>query len=295
MKKLFCKLPPLQWGALLAALIAAVLQSLAFLLEYESNANYFTRDAILPSAAAICAIISIVLGTVAALLRPKSKSRLPEDYKINRKLHIFPVIGFFLSMVGLSFDLFTKIVALWMYRDDGEAFLMEFFAGENKFALLCLPFLYFATLGYCWNRAFPKNKKENETVVLGFATMIACGLLGIYLYFDFSLEMNAPVKTLLLTVFLCSMIFFTTELRLLLKKPLPKLLWIVSNLVITVSACAAAIPVAYFFGKLPEHRVNWLLYGIFAICMIPVALGHLLTLSALPNNDPDQAERTETT
>ena len=296
MKKLFCKLPPLQWGALLAALIAAVLQALAFLLEYESNANYFTRDAILPSLAALCTIVSIVLGSVAALLRPKSKLSPSEAYKIyktNRKLRLFPAVGFFLALTGLSWNLFIKAGVLWMYRDDGATFLREFLTTETCLALLGLPLLYSAVF-YCWNRAFPKNKPVKETIVLGFAAIIACGLLGIHLYFDFSIEMNAPIKTLLLTVFLCSMIFFTTELRLLLEKPLPKLLWIFSNLVITVSACAATIPLAALLGKLPEYRIDLLFYGIFAICMIPAALEHLFALSAAKTDDPDQAERTET-
>lgn len=294
MKKLLCKLPPLQWGSLLAALIASTTQTLAMLLEFEAESNYFTRGATLPHLAILFSLLSLGLGIAAAFLAAKKK-KLSVDFSTSlRKLHLFPAVGFFCALVGLGWELFTKAGVLWMHRNDGASFFKEFLAGETKIALLCLPLL-FCALGYCWNWAFPTSKNQTETVILGFAAAIACAILGIHLYFDFSVEMNSPVKSLLQAAFLCSMIFFTTELRLLLKKPLPKLLWIISSLVIAVaSLCAVAIPVAFLTGKLPQRRLDFFFYGLFALCMIPAALEHIFSLSAHDSNDPDQTERTET-
>ena len=294
MKKLFCKLPPLQWASLLAALIAAALQTMAVLWELEPKGNYFVRGAVLPTLAVILALLSFGLGSAALLLTAKKRKLSVCTPASHRKFHLFPTVGFALALIGLGYDLISKATELWERSNDGSAFLEELLAGKAKLAFLCLPLLLCAVF-YCLNWALSKAANPGETVILGFATLAACAILGIHVYFDFSLEINSPLKSFLQATFLCAMMLFTTELRLPLKKPLPKLLWILSCLVITFSSlCAIAAPVAVLTNKRLGERLDLLFYGLFALCMIPVALEHLLSLSAHDLNDPDQTERTDT-
>ena len=302
MKKLFCKLPPLQWAAFLSALISAALQTAAMLLEFETESNYFAVGATLPKIAILFALLSCVLGILSAIFTAKEKKLLATYPTGLRRLHIAPAVGFLFALIGLGWDLFQKASDLWEQRNDGATFLRDFLAGKTKLALFAL-LLLFCALFYCLSWALSKKENQTETVLLGFATVIACALLSAYLYFDFSIEMNTPVKSLLQGGCLCSMILFTTELRLPLEKAFPKLLLAVSNLVISItSLTAVSVPVAFFTGKLQSTRVDHLFYSLFLLCMIPAALEHIITSSHSDNqantadipdsNDPD-TERTE--
>ena len=194
MKKLFCKLPPLQWASFLTALIAAILQTLAMLLQLDSSSNYFTRGARLPRLAVLFALLSFALGLAAALTAKKKNLAATANLNL-RKLHIFPAIGFLFALVGLALNLLIQANEHWEHRNDGTAFLKDFLIGENKPALLCLPLLLFAAF-YCVHWAFSKKENQTEITLLGFAAVIACALLGVHIYFDFSVEINSLTVSL---------------------------------------------------------------------------------------------------
>jgi hypothetical protein len=96
------------------------------------------------------------------------------------------------------------------------------------------------------------------------------------------------------------MIFFTTELRLPLNKPLSKLLVAISNLLLAMTSLTAiAVPVAFWAGTIGSHRMDHFFYALFLLCLIPAALEHIITIFHDNNQptdhscDPD-TERTET-
>ena len=291
MKKLFCKLPPLQWGAFLSALIAAVLQTAASVLDFDEGSNYFIPGTSLSTFAFVFALLSFGLGLLVVLTGKNNKPILAYPSKF-RKLHLFPAIGFPMAFCGLLANLIPKCLKLWDRHTDGIAFLSELLAGKAILSFLCPPFLLCAIF-YCVNWAFSKKSDSTSVAIAGLGTIIGSALLCAHVYFDMSIEMNAPVKMIVQCGLLSAMILFTTELRLPLGKPLPKLTLALSNLVIsTASLGATSIPAAFLTGNLYNDRVDHLLYSIFLLLTIPVAIEHLLNAYAVPC-DPD-TERTDT-
>ncbi len=294
MKKIFRALPLLQWVAILLADTAAVLQISAMLLDYEKESNYFANNALLPILAAGFALSALAVGISSAFVnKPKA---FPHSQSRFRMLHWSPAVGFLCAMAGISHELIQNGVTLWKKHTDGQLFLEEYLQGQTNIALFCLLLLILAFV-FCvlWTRK-PDQADPNKTAGFGFAAVIACALLSVLLYFDMSTEMNAPVKSLLQAGFLSSMIFFTTELRLLLGKPLPRLLAILSSLILTVgSLTALPISIAYLTQRI--DRFSHFAYALFMLCMIPVALGHIIELfskNTSQRKDPEDphSERT---
>lgn len=289
MKKLFCKLPPLQWVAFSLALIASALQIAAMLLDIAPGSNYFIVGRPLPVIAPIVAILA--LGSGVAVLLPLKKKRLLAAYPAKlRKLHLFPAFGFFVAFGGLLRFFIRKGVTLWEKHTDGEKFLAELLAGSSKITLLCLPLLLCAAF-YCLNRALSKNENRTTVTLRGLATMVACGLLVTHIYFDFSIELNAPVRTMLQAGILSAVALFTAETRQLLNKPCATLLWLTAELTLVCATFSSvAIIVAYLTGTLPNNRFDHFCYAIFLLFMIPAALEHVLTIQ-ISSSEPD-TERT---
>ena len=279
MKKYFCKLPPLQWGAFLAALIAAILQTVALLSNVDIGTNYFKPGSFLHIIAALFAILSFGFS-IAPLLKCKGKPS-PVAYPSKlRKLHLFPALGFLAALAGLLWEVAQKSITLWEKHDDGLEFLSELLAGEAKLAFFCLPLLLCAVF-YCLRWAFSKEEGTVGITLLGFATIAACVLLAVHIYFDFSIEMNAPVKTMVQGGVLSTMIFFTTELRSPLKMPCSKLLLVTSGLMLAMASISAiSIPAAFFAQTLPGNRFDHFCYAILIASMIPVAIEHIPALHA---------------
>ena len=291
MKKTFCKLPPLQWLSFLSALIAALLQIPAWLLDFEAGSNYFVPGALLPKLALLFALLSFILGLVASCTAKKQD--LTADYPTNlRKLHLFPAIGLSCALIGLAIKLLERALEIWGHHTDGTRFLMEFL-NIGTIAGVFAPLLLIFAVSYCLNWAFSKKCSQTGILLQGFCAMIGCALMVVHIYFDFSVEMNAPVKMILQGGGLSAMILFTTELRLPLRKPLPRLLLILSNLLISAASLGViAIPVAFLTGKLAPSRIDHLLYALFLLFMVPVALEHILTI--FPRDPDPDTERTDT-
>ncbi len=214
----------LKWGSLVAAASAAIVQTLAYLLSYDPNANYFYVGAPLPYIAAALAILGAICGILCAALMP-ADSNAPAPFSDN----VLPSLPAALAMGAFP-----------IVSGSLRAGTLPFLASIALFCAAVYSVLCATDL-----------RKTNPTAlcVLGFAAILACAMTTATYYFDASLEMNAPTKVAPQTALLFAMLYYTAELRYLLNRAKPRLFVALSLLTLSISALSA-IPmmVAFFCG-----------------------------------------------
>ncbi len=216
---------PLLLATLVFALLAILLQTLAFVFAYDQTAsNYFRFGAVLPILAILSAIIAMVLGSALALLteRKKKKSFLPLT---NRFASAAQALGFLLS----GFFLLVS--------------------GGGKFTILCACMLQLSAIYPMFVRTFGKIHSD-AVAMFGFLPLLSTAALAGLYYFDNTLEMNAPLKLLVMIGVLLVMIYHLGEIRCLLDRPMPNAFLIYSFCAFGISS-VAGLPVllAALFGR----------------------------------------------
>jgi hypothetical protein len=94
------------------------------------------------------------------------------------------------------------------------------------------------------------SETERKNTALGFIPPIACALLVAILYFDNSLEINAPLKVATQCALLPLMLYFTAELRYMLGRELPRLyVALALGSLAASSLCILTVPVASITGR----------------------------------------------
>lgn len=214
-----------KWLSLGAAAVAALLQTIAMLLSYDPEANYFLIGAPLPYLAAAFAILGALLGVVCAVLAGPARTATP--FRGN----VLPAIPAALGMLAFPF-------------------LSGGFTG-GTLSLIASVMLILAAAYTVLCETTVRKSSPDAVCVLGFTSILACALTNATYYFDPSLEMNAPVKVVLQTALLFIMLYYTAELRYLMGRELPKLYIALSLIAVSVSALASvAVAVAFFCGIL---------------------------------------------
>ncbi len=254
------------WSGFAALVLCALAcNGLAVWKEYDPNANYYLSTAQFPLIACICAGGALICG-IAAVCFTRSES-LSENIFPERYRFPWIAIGFFGSALLLSVNHVSAI------------------------GLFAVPFLIIAGL-YAVLVEHPKWRKPNGWgTALGFSTVIGSILLNAYYYFDFTLEMNAPVKIQVQLGLLMLMLCATGELRYLLGIAKPKLYLILSVGGITASA-VTAVPLTglYITGRFtrPDYLAGILLLLTFAVSQ-SLRLLYLLQGHGKPNQETDSA------
>ena len=251
------------------SIAAALLQTVALLTSYDAIANYFIRGSILPTLAVVFALLGAVGGTAAAILTdPKELNPTP----FAQRLLQAPALLGFLAVA----------ILLPIYGNR---------AATPRLPIAAAVLLSLAVL-YCILSGIPSMREKHSTAIifLGFATVIGCIVTVACYYFDISIDMNAPVKVATQIGILCSMLYFTCEIRYLLGKTMPRMYLAVSSWVIAIGAlCAPAVPVAYFAGKLT--RTDYAAGAVLVFCVILTVLLRLKTLLRVP--DPEDNNKDE--
>lgn len=202
--------------------VAALLQELAFLLSYDVGANYFVANAPLFTVANVFIAVLFAIAILCALIDEKKHS-VASPFGKQIWVAIPAAIGFSIGGVFLAID---------------------FFQNGSRLSLVAAVFLLLSTVHVLLSETDRKNK------FLGFFPPIACALLVCILYFDTSLEMNAPLKVAVQCALLPLMLYFTTELRYLLGRELPRLYCALSLGSLAASAlCILTVPVASIMGR----------------------------------------------
>lgn len=226
----------------LAIATAAILQTAAMFTEFEPNTNYFYSGAILPTFAWACAIIGALLGSASALILPKKA--LQGD--IFRSHSVF-----YPSAIGC---LLAGLLLLTSARGS---------LGTTSAVLLLLAAAYTVLSGN------PQMREDHKTAVVlwGFVAIAACIALNAYYYFDFSIEMNSPVKVTVQLAILLIMLIFTGELRFVLGTQMPRMHLILQAWTTAIGALSAlSLPIAYLLGV--EVRADYVAGAILILTAV---------------------------
>ena len=203
--------------------LAALLQELAVLLSYDSESHYFAANAPLPILANVLTAAMFVLAVVCALVTEKPLSDA-SPFGSQIWVAIPAAVGFGIGGIYLLIDFFIKQTVLSLVA-----------------AIVLLLSAAYTLL----------SETKNKNALLGFAPPIACALLIGLLYFDTSLEMNAPMKVAVQCALIPLMLYFTAELRYLLGRELPRLYCALAlGSLAASSLCILTVPVASITGRL---------------------------------------------
>jgi hypothetical protein len=216
---------PLLLATIACALPAILLQTVAFVVSYDqTSSNYFRVGSVLPTLAILSAILSMILGSALALLteRKMKKASTPMN---NRFASAAQALGFLLSGIFLLLS------------------------GGGKFTVLCACMLQLSAIYPMFVRSFGRTHSD-AVAILGCLPVLSSAVLAGLYYFDNTLEMNAPLKLLVMIGVLLVMIYHLGELRCLLGRPMPNIFLVVSFCSFGLSS-VAGLPVllAALFGR----------------------------------------------
>ena len=200
---------------------AALLSTFAVAFFYDENANYFAPNSKLFPIAVICAIIAFAAAILLAIVVPKAETISKSPFG-SRLLFALPAtLGFGAGAILLVF---------------------EFAKNQKTLFLIATLFLLLSAAHVLL------SETDRANVLLGFVPPIACALMVGVLYFDTSLEMNAPLKVVTQCALLPLMLGFTAELRYLLHREIPRLyLALTLGSIATSSLCVLSVPLASCF------------------------------------------------
>ena len=249
---------------------AAILQTVAMLVDYEPATHYFRAGAVLPVLSVLLVLLSALLGSLSILLW---REELEQSPFAPHRTFSASTLGFLLA---------------------GSVLLK---AGGSDTLRVAAGVLLLLSAPYAFLHALPRMREHRAAMtLLGLLPILACILLNAYYYFDVSIEMNSPIKLALQLALLPAMLAYTGEIRFHLGRPCRRLylladVWLMSLGVLS----ALSLPVAFLFGGL--RRAD---YAVGAILLATLSLTqhrHTRRMSAKPLSDtepkPESSEETE--
>ena len=222
MKKHLCSPRFYLLGAIVSALVACVVQTLAYQSAYgKILENYFSATSPLPKIATIFSILSCVFGLVSVCLWKESQI---SEQEFQRDPSAIPAaVGFLAGAILLLLTNGTPLTYV---------IVGCFILAATYNVLLALQLI----------------RDSAIIALIGFSNVIGCILLIGRFYFDASLEMNAPVKITALVALLFAALYYTYEIKALLGNPLPRFFTLLTVCVTGIGALASLpLTLAYIF------------------------------------------------
>ena len=207
-----------------ASMIATFFMTFSVLFCYEKGSNYFEPNAVIPVLATIWAILGFAAAVIFSIIVPTEKINSLSPFTANLSTALPAAIGF-----GV-----------------GAILLVTEFAKTQSPVFLIVTLLLLLAAAHAL-----LSETGRANAYLGFLPPIACALTVAILYFDASLEMNAPLKVAAQTALLPLMLYYTAELRYLLNREIPRL-YIALALISAAlaSLCVLSVPAACLMGAL---------------------------------------------
>lgn len=268
-------------GAGVAILASVVLQTAAILVAFDKGGHYFATHSPLPLIASLLALLGGALGIAASVLWDKpSEAIAPFGAPISS---LPSAVGFALGGIVVLLSSPSSIGTL---------------AG----ILLLFSALYALTFSF----GSQSEEKRKSFSALGVAPVLACALLNAHLYFDVSVEMNAPLKVTVQTALLFAMLAYTGEIRFLLGRAMPRLYLSLSLCTVAASAlCALPFSLCFVLGLTDrfDYAGIALMSGLISVTLIARILSLLplkkksagASLDAPEENSLDYAEQEDDT
>ena len=242
--------------------LGALLYAVTVLLNYDKGTNYLRSGF---DFSLILLTMLTVLIAIASVLMGDKPSDVLSPFGTNLFFALPAALGFGVGAIFTAIE-FAKSQAVW--------FLVA--------TLLLLLSAAHVLL----------SETDHALPILGFAPPIACAFWVGILYFDASLEMNAPLKVVAQVALLPLILYFTAELRYLLDRQIPRLYLALAFVSIAASSlCVFSIPVASLAGFL--NNSNCL---AAALVVLGVNITILLKLKRFltPTPSPDENDTKET-
>ena len=249
-----------------ASMIATFFMTFSVLFCYEKGSNYFEPNAVIPVLAVIWAVIAFAAAIVFAIIIPKEKIASSSPFGLNLLFALPAALGFGIGTIFM---------------------VTEFAKNQNAWFLIVALFLLLSAAHVLL------SETDHAIPLLGFAPPIACAFIVGVLYFDASLEMNAPLKVVTQCALLPLMLYFTTELRYLLDREIPRLyLALAFGSVAASSLCILAVPVASLAGVL--NNTNCVAAALIVLGLnVTVFLRLKRYLNPIPSPDENETKETD--
>lgn len=228
-KKKYTKLP-MQIGVLLApvlALLGIILQSVALFVSYDPSSDYYVGTFRLP------AFLPLFFGCVGLLLLIYTlaiRRRIPAAPNENTLTVYFS--GAFL-ILALTVAALCTVFSL-PAQEDIYLRVLAIGAAVTAFA----SFIYMALV-------LRKDRLCRLRSALSVAPVLFALISAMYLYFDKSLQMNAPYKLLQIFAYLLLACYGLSECRNMIGRAKPALNFFVSSVTAVACACASLPTVIY--------------------------------------------------
>ncbi|MBR2479277.1 MAG: hypothetical protein IKB47_02605 [Clostridia bacterium] len=231
MQKLSKNLKVWLYASFILAGLAAILLTVALFTDYDSSSGYFKTSIIYSIFKGMC-IVVCGLAVVTVLTTPKGA--LNGDSPLSAPI-VFP--SAFLALVFFCGGMILLGALL------GLSIVCDTFTGVATAdpALLGVGALFsFGSVVYFILNCFPKDGKLSERHALfGFSVPIAAAIYLSISYFDLSVSINAPIKLMTQLALIFSMLWMLYELRVPLKKPMPRLYFAFGILALFFSGTAS--------------------------------------------------------
>ena len=264
-------------GAAVMILGAAIVQAAAIPLAFDKGGHYFAIHSPLPLIASLLALFGGALGIGASVLADK-QTLSPTPFS--------PPLSSLPSAVGFAVG--------------GIAVLLSAPSSLGKLAGILL--LFSALYALTFSFGSQSEEKKKSFAALGAAPVLAFALLNAHLYFDVTVEMNAPIKVTAQTALLFAMLTYTGEIRFLLGRAMPRLYLSLAFCTLAASAlCALPFSLSYLLGltdRLDYAGIAFML-GLISVTLIARILSLLplkkksfdAPLDAPEENSLDYAEQ----
>ncbi len=235
--------------------MTVILQVIALWQDYEADANYYRNGAVWPVLSVLSAVLASVSALVATFLTPAPV------------LAVSPIKSGILDLITASLASAGFVVTA----------LLILLKNGIKGVPPILSLLLLIAAAYPILCRIAKTALGKLPVYSGFAAVFATILLNGYLYFDQTVEMNAPMKVGAHVALLFLMLTVTEELRYLLGIAKPRLYLILASCALAFSALAAPIlGFVYLTDRLP--RLDYFAYGLLLSLWMPSLLWSILSV-----------------
>ena len=252
--------------ALLAlTVLCVVLGTLSYLYSFNASIGYFDASALSLAFAAVC-VITVVGALAIFFIIPR---KTIDGAAPNKPAAV--VSGIPLCAVSALLGIFLLISSCFVLPFGPKLHILH---GPTKYMtviggiLLLISAVYFAMLHR------DQERKSEAKALPGFAVPLACVLLVAITYFDLEEPMNSPFKMHFQFAMLAFAAFSLCELRVPLKKPVPRLYPALGIISVLCSGIASIPQIVAIMTEKANEKI-YLYYGIFSLCIFVYTVARL--------------------